>query len=144
MGDAYIALADVVSMDVNSGMSATYVSGLEAGTAILAGQACYLNAAGEVALATSDMLVAGSGCTAFLGLAPKDFADGDAITLYGHGARFNFSTGMIPGTLLFVSGCAGYLDDTSVAIPSSSGSSVTVSDAPVAIAVSATDIVIIR
>ena len=133
-----------IGMDVKSAMSANQVSGgILAGSAILVGHALCINSSGELALADIVDEV-GSACSKFVGLAPKGYADEDVASAYGNGARFNnYSTGMTPGAYLYVSGSAGLLETTSGSIAITSASS-TSFDLPVALCISATDIIVVR
>lgn len=134
-----------IGMDVKSAMSAFQVSGgILAGSAILVGHALCINSSGELAL-TDIGSERGDSMSKFVGLSPKGYADEDVASAYGNGARFNnYSTGMTPGEYLYVSGSTpGLLDTSSGSFAVTSASSTTL-DAPVALCISSTDIIICR
>ena len=130
---AQITRSSTVSMDVNSGMKAHYISGLTAGSAISAGDCCYIDDQGKVLRTDSSLHTSGS-IVYYAGFAPKAYASGEACTLVGAGARFDYSSGMTPGEYLSSGSTSGSLINTAF----------NVNDLPVALAISSTDIQIIR
>jgi hypothetical protein len=74
---------------------------------LLAGQAVYLSASG---LALSNSTGTGA-ANAFVGLVAADAKSGEAVTVFGIGARFKYGTGLTVGAKYYVSNTAGALDD---------------------------------
>ena len=124
-------------------VSAVAGMGLEikglAGASLGAGNACYIGASGEILQSSSAKYIGDftgtAGRTNFDGIAVRDVVSGDAVTLFGRGSVIGgFASGMTPGAALWISGTGGILSDAKIATQ----------DAPVAKAISATDILIIR
>lgn len=136
---ATFIISGSASLEPFSAQRAVVIAGLTSACALTVAQAVYIDASGELA-PTTQIEFSGSMCK-FDGLVAKEVADGDqGITVWGKGARIGgYSTGMTPGALLYVapSGSEGRLSDA----PKLFGTYV---DQPVAKAISATDIVIIR
>lgn len=126
---------DNASLEVNSSMVAVRVNGLFAGEAIDAFAPCYIDSDGTVKMAVSTQLIVVSGDkTDFIGFAPREYANGEAITLFGKGARFCYSTSMTPGSYLYIGSEAGTLVDAAVVE----------GDDPVAVALTSTDVLVTR
>lgn len=127
-----ITKVSTASMDTSSALFAPQKTGsLYAGEAIDVAAPCYIKA--------SDGLVYMSDASAadevakFDGFAPKAYRVGDAVTLFGLGARFKYGSGLTPGANLYISGTAGGLDDVpTLGCPT-----------PVARAINPTDIVVL-
>jgi hypothetical protein len=85
------------------------LSGLVAGEAIVAGDACYIKAAdGKVWLATG---AAANAAAQVDGFAAKNYAVGQGVTLY-YNVHFNYGSGLTIGALYYLSGTtAGGLVD---------------------------------
>jgi hypothetical protein len=85
------------------------LSGLVAGEAIAAGDACYIKAAdGKVWLATG---AAANAAAQVDGFAAKNYATGQGVTLY-YNVHFNYGSGLTIGALYYLSGTtAGGLVD---------------------------------
>jgi len=96
------------------------VTGLTAGAAIALGDACYLETDGKVYPARSDKVIGYA--SKFIGIAPLAYASGDAMTVYGKGARFDYAASMFSGSYLYVSGSGtpGYLADAATVITGTS------------------------
>jgi hypothetical protein len=137
---ANITRSTTASGDVNSLMNAVYVSGLFAGEDISAVSPCYISASGTV-LMSKQAQKTGT-VTDFIGVSPKSYKSGEAITLFGKGARFSYATGLTAGVPLFTSASAGYLDTT--ALTTTVTGSAVIADAPVAVCINTTDILIVR
>lgn len=123
------------SLDMTTAKVAPQITGLYAGAAIAAYDACYI--------ASADGLVYPSDATAaneaaeFHGICPRAAAIGEPVTLFGPGARMRYSTGMTPGATLYVGIAAdavGSLNDAAQ-VGDQEG---------VAMAISATDIMVLR
>lgn len=84
------------------------LSGLLAGEAIAAGDACYINSAdGKLYRSTG---AAANAAAQVDGFAASSAAVGEALTIY-FGINFRYGAGLTPGTSLFLSGTtAGGLD----------------------------------
>lgn len=98
------------SMDTSTGMFAPQVCGnLYAGAALDAGAPCYIKASdGKVYMSNG---TAADEAATFDGFVPRACRIGEAVTLFGVGARFRYGTGLTVGALLYVSATAGRLDD---------------------------------
>jgi hypothetical protein len=121
------------SPDMVSLQSAQKVSGLLAGVALTAGDLVYLDSDGTVKKAVSTQCTI-SNIPDFLGVCPADVAAGRPVTVLGRGARVRISSSLTPGAFYWVSATAGALSTTKVAS----------ADVPCAIAIDATDILIIK
>ena len=98
------------SLDASTGMYAPQICGdLIAGEALGAVAPCYIK--------SSDGKVYQSNGTAineaakFDGFTPRACRIGEAVTLFGVGARFRYGTGLVIGADLFISATAGNLAD---------------------------------
>lgn len=97
-----------VSMDDASGMYVSTISGKIAGEAIAKGDACYIKGAdGKIYRSIN---TAANEAANVHGLAFAAAAAGEAVTLYGAGAIWEYSTGMTPGAAVFLGAVAGGLD----------------------------------
>jgi hypothetical protein len=139
MADVTKRTSPAPQIDGFSAQHCDYLSdGLQAGVALVKGDACYIDANGRVQKAVSTVLFATGtsyNVTKFDGLVNEDHISGSyGVTLYGAGAVFGYSSGMTVGQPLFVSSTAGALSNTVISL----------TDRPVAKAVSATDIKILR
>ena len=132
---ALITIATDCSPDMNSLTHAPYISGLFAGEDLPVASPCYLKSSdGKVYNSGSSILTAGS-TPAYVGFTADGVKSGQPVTLFRTGARFNYSTALSAGSPLWISGSpAGKLSDAQLAT----------TDFAVAVAVSATDIVVIR
>ena len=82
-------------------------TGLLAGEAIAAGDACYIKSDGKVWLATG---AAANAAAKVVGFAAQAAAVGEAITLFND-VNFNYGSGLTPGAVYYLSGTtAGGLD----------------------------------
>ena len=121
-----------VSMDAGSGGLAPHISdGLVAGEALLAGAPCYIAAAGTVFMCNGT--AAGVAVSNYAGFTARATAIGQPVSLFGAGAKFEYSTGMTPGAKYFMGATAGRLDTAAT----------TGGTAPIAQAVTATMIRVI-
>jgi hypothetical protein len=114
-------------------------NGLQAGVALTAGDACYIDTNGRVQKAVSTVIGATGTNLAeskFDGLVPEDFISGAfGVSLYGAGSIWGYAaSGLTPGQHLYIGSTAGALND---AMPSAT-------DRPVAKAISSKDIKILR
>jgi hypothetical protein len=98
-----------VSMDMVSAQKAPFIAGLYAGEALKAGAMCYIKSDGEVyeCLGTS-----GSAASCPMGIAPRQYNENEAVTLFGEGTRLQYASGLTPGARLYLSDSdAGYYED---------------------------------
>lgn len=140
-----IAISASACLEPFSAMRCFMVAGLTSGCTLKAGYAVYIDSNGTLQ-PTVQTQQSGS-LTLFDGLVAKDAVSGDyGLTVWGKGARFNYSTGLTPGQLLYVasSGSEGGLTTTPKMFAGYPGAGGSVCDLPVAKAVTATDIVIVR
>ncbi len=85
-------------------------SGLKAAAAIGPADACYINASGQVALATG---AAANAAAKVRGFAAMAASAGEAVTLYTE-VEFRYGAGLTPGTDLYLSGTTPGGLDTAV------------------------------
>lgn len=123
------------SMDASTGMFAPQVTGnLYAGEALAVAAPCYIKASdGKVYMSNGTAADAAAG---FDGFTARACSAGEAVTLFGVGARFRYGTGLTPGASLYMSATAGggVLSDAAT----------TGGTTPVARAISSTDIRVTR
>lgn len=107
---ALVTKASTASMDASTGMFAGQISGdLYAGEALGAVAPCYIKASdGKVYQSNG---TAATEAAKFDGFTPCAYAAGDAVALYNVGARFQYGTGLVAGTDLYVFTTAGTLGD---------------------------------
>lgn len=98
----------LVGMDASTAMFAPQISGLVCGEDINVGCPCYIKAAdGKIYNSNG---VAATEPAKVDGFSPRNAKSGQALTLFGKGARFRWSTGLTPGQNLFLGATAGGLD----------------------------------
>ena len=97
-----------ISMDTNSGMRAGTISGKVAGEAIAKGDACYIK--GSDGKIYRSIGTAANEAAMVHGLAADAAAANEAVTLYGAPSIWEYSTGLTPGTAVFLGLVAGGLD----------------------------------
>lgn len=132
---ANLTIASNVSIDAVSTQKASFISGLLAGEDLPAGAPCYIKNDGKVYKSVTTVTNGIATQPAFAGFAVDDVSAGEPVTLFGKGARMNIASGMTPGQVFWISDTAGFLSDAVV---------LTGDVSPVAMAISATDIVVIR
>jgi len=121
---AEITRAATASLDANSGQVSNYISSLIAGEALDAVSACFID--------TDGLVYMGDASEGFAGINPVAVEEGKPVTLFGPGAIFSYSTLMTPGAPLYVS------DNTPGALETTAATNLH----PVAMAISATDIIV--
>jgi hypothetical protein len=127
-----ITRLSTASLDVSTARNAPQITGLSAGEDLDACAPCYIKSSDGKAYmcdATADNEAA-----EFAGFAPRAVLSGEPVTLFGLGTRMRYGSGLTPGDIYYVGATAGRLD-TAQQVGDSVG---------VAMAVSDTDIVIIR
>jgi hypothetical protein len=129
---ALITRASDASIDTSTAMYAPQIAGLLAGEDLSPVAPCYVKAAdGKVYQANGTAANEAAKCYGFTARTVKA---GEPVTLFGAGTRYRYGTGLSIGTVYYVGATAGRLDNAA-----------TVGDAVgVAVALTATDIVIIR
>ena len=97
---AIVAKNTTASMDASTGMYAPQITGLVAGEALAAADACYIAAVdGRVYRCNAAAL----GVAARLaGFTPRAVAIGQPVTLFSAGARFDYGAGLTPGAILYL------------------------------------------
>ena len=108
---ALITQAAVVSPDTNSLVKASQVAGeLYAGEDLLAAAPCRIDETDGMVYMSDG--TAANAAAAVHGFTPRATNSGEAVTLYGPGARFRYAEGTLtPGDQLFLGATAGRLDD---------------------------------
>jgi hypothetical protein len=92
---ALVTRASTVSMDAGIGMYLPQITGLVAGEDLLAGAPCYIKAAdGKIYMSNGTAATEPAKCDGFT---PVARLNGQPVTLYGRGARFNYGTGLTIG-----------------------------------------------
>jgi len=124
------------SWDGNSAKTCGYVDSVFAGEAIEKMAATRMGSDGKIYNASTSYKTSGSVCH-FLGFAFDKVAVNQPVTLYKAPAIASYSTNMTPGTYLYISASAtkGQLSDAPV---------LGVTDEPVALAISSTDVIILK
>ena len=110
---------------------------LYAGEALDSSVACYIKQSDGLVYMSDAVALAEA--ANFIGFTPKAYDSGEPVTLFGAGSRLRYSTGMTPGTLLYISAADAYTDigrlDTLATVGDTLGT---------AVALNATDILITR
>jgi hypothetical protein len=83
------------------------ISGLLAGEAIAAGDACYINADGKVYKSTG---AAANAAAKVDGFAAREAGIGEAVTLV-FDVNFRYGSGMTPGARIYLAATAGLIDN---------------------------------
>jgi hypothetical protein len=102
------------SMDASTGMFAPHLAGnLLAGEALDAVAPCYIkNSDGKIYMADA---TAANEKAVIAGFTPTAYAIGDAVTLFGLGARFRYGAALSKGAILYLAATKGRLDDAATA-----------------------------
>lgn len=120
------------SLDVSTARNAPQITGLYAGEDLDACAPCYIKSSdGKVYMCDG---TADNEAAEFAGFSPRAVSSGEPVTLFGLGTRMRYGSSLTPGDIYYVGATAGRLD-TVQQVGDSIG---------VAMAVSDTDIVIIR
>jgi hypothetical protein len=127
--------------DLNSLKRIPPLSPLTAGEDLAAAAPCYIASDGLVYECISTQTIDGK--AKYAGFTPVAYSEGEVVTLFGKGARFDYSSAMTPGNFLWVSATAGRLD-TSPVIGIDFAYDQVSTDDPVALIISATDILVLK
>ena len=120
------------SLDVSTARNAPQITGLYAGEDLDACAPCYIKSSdGKVYMCNA---TADNEAAEFAGFAPRAVLSSEPVTLFGLGTRMRYGSSLTPGDIYYVGATAGRID-TAQQVGDSIG---------VAMAVSDTDIVIIR
>lgn len=104
-----VTRASDASLDMSSGVFAPQITGnLYAGEDLDAAAPCRIHSDGKVMMSNGAAADANAG---FDGFTPKDYKQGEPVTLFGIGARFKYGSGLTPGATLYIAGTDGRLDD---------------------------------
>jgi hypothetical protein len=96
------------SLDASTGMISQQLTGLLAGEDLDVAAPCYIKAAdGLVYMCNATAATEPAKC---YGFTPRAVKSGQAVTLFGVGARFRYGSGLTPGANYFVGATAGRLD----------------------------------
>jgi hypothetical protein len=134
---AIFSVASNASIDARSAANAAYISGLTAGEDLGALNVCRISTSdGKVykAVTTSAQAITSGSVADYAGFTGKAVSNGQPVTLFRCGVMANLSTGLTTGKNLFISGSAGLLSDAIVLA----------GDSPVAMAISSTDIIVVK
>jgi hypothetical protein len=107
---ALVARSANASLESERGRFVPHLTGnLYAGAAIDAGAPCHIKTDGLVYMSNG---TAANEAAKFDGFAPRAYAIGEAVALFGVGAIFHYSeAALTPGQNLFIAATAGRLDD---------------------------------
>lgn len=127
-----ITRASTASMDASTGQLAPQITGLYAGEDLDVAAPCYIKSSdGKVYMSNG---TSANEAAEFAGFTPRAVKSGQPVTLFGHGARFSYGTGLTPGDVYYIGATKGRLD-TAATTGDTTG---------VAMAVTSTDIVVTR
>lgn len=109
---ALVTVSSVAGLDASSGMYAPQISdgllaGADIGSASQAVTPCYIAANGTVLPCDG---TAADLKARLAGFAARFTKSGEPVTLFGIGTKFEYSTGMTPGAILYLGATAGRLD----------------------------------
>lgn len=103
-----VAKSGTPSISTGAPPTSCSVSGLIAGEALSAGDACYIKSSdGKVYKSTG---TAANAAAVVDGFAPTDCPIGEATSLYWH-VNFYYGAGLTPGSFVYLSTTAGALED---------------------------------
>lgn len=129
---ALLARVTDASVDASTAMFAEQVSGLVAGAAIAATDACYIAAADGKVYPSNG--TAANASAKVDGFAAQSASAGQGVTLFGRGTRMRYGSGLTIGALYYLAATAGRLDTAAT-----TGGTVAIAKA-----ISATDIRIVN
>jgi hypothetical protein len=102
------AIDSNASVDASTASVAPQISGLVAGENLFAGAIVRIDpTSGNVFLANG---TAADANAIIAGVVPRAAGIGQPVTIYGIGARFRYSTGLVPGAKLYLGTTAGRAD----------------------------------
>jgi hypothetical protein len=130
---ADLTILDDVSADVRSAQVAVFAYFNKAGEKLNKFSPCRVDDDGMVYMSDSTVCTI-SGISDFIGFNCAEIASGDPVTLYGKGLRIASYAEVTPGAMFYVSNTAGALSDAKVAA----------NDTPVAIAISTSDLLVLK
>lgn len=105
---ALVTRAAIASMDASTGMFAPQITGLIAGENIDIAAPCYIKTTdGKLYMSNG---TAANEAAEIVGFAPRAAKSGEALTVFGKGARFHYGTGLTPGDKFYIGATAGRLD----------------------------------
>lgn len=137
---AIITRSTIAGLDANN---AQFVMKGVSGSAIAAVSPCFMNSDGKI---YASAVTSGSGTDGrakYQGFNPIAVSEGEVVSLYR--GIFEYSSAMTPGTPLYItSGSAGYLETVATTVSYDSGSALVPLADPVAYAIDAQRIVVIR
>ncbi len=127
---ALVTRASTASIDTVTAQKAQQISGLTAAEDLDIAAPCHITASGVV---MSNATSANADATVH-GFTPRAVKSGQPVTLFGPGTRFRYAaSGLTPGATLYLGATDGRLDDGAT----------TGDAAGVAVAVSATDVLVV-
>lgn len=103
---ATVAKSGTPSLSTLVPCPAHQLSGLIAGEALAAGDACYIKSDGKVWLANG---TSANAAAQVAGFAAKGYAVGQGVTIY-HNVNINYGSGLTPGALYYLGTTAGTLE----------------------------------
>lgn len=97
-------------IDVSTAQFAPQITGLVAGEDIDVAAPCYIKSVdGKVYMSNG---TSADEAAEIVGFSPRAAKAGQAVTLFGKGARFRYGSSLTPGDLYYIGATAGRLDDT--------------------------------
>jgi len=105
---ALVTVSSKASMDASSALFAPQITGLIAGEDLLIAAPCYIKTSdGKVYMSNG---TAANEAAEVVGFTPRAAKAGQAITLFGKGARFQYGASLTIGDKLYIGATAGRLD----------------------------------
>jgi hypothetical protein len=128
---ADLTVSSVADFDLNS---VNYVIHARAGADLTPGMPVYMASDGTVKPCISTQCTIAT-LPDFLGVSGETVKSGKMVTVYGKNTRFTImDSGLTPGALFYISATGGKISDAKIAVL----------DVPFALAVSATDLLVIK
>lgn len=127
---ALVTRASDANMDMTTGSKIPTITGVLAAEDLDIAAPCHINSSGTVEMSNA---TAANADAKVQGFTPRAVKSGQPVTLFGPGTRFRYAaSGLTPGNTLYLGATDGRLDDGATTGDSTG----------VAVAVSATDIVV--
>lgn len=106
---ALVTRSTGASIDLSSALYAPQVPGKIAGEDLDAAAPCYIHTDGKVYMSNA---TSANAAAKVVGFTPRSAKSGEPVTLFGLGAKFHYSDGLLtPGAILYVGATKGRLDD---------------------------------
>jgi len=97
-------------MDASTGMFAPQITGLMAGEDLDVAAPCYIKSSDGMIYMSKG--TAANEAAEVVGFTPRAVVAGQPVTLFGHGTRFRYGSGLTPGDVYYIATTAGRLSTT--------------------------------